>query len=374
MSNFVGFDVIPGFGTFNFITGDNGTGKTRFLTMLANNTLKELLNGKSSFNKLICLTSTVYEKFPRPLKKHSNDNEFYDSVYSYFGGRVNNNIFSDISPFRTIVKCYSGRTTTNVAYSLAEKLMSDLGFSSSVQCLFRDENYKNETYKNNLKNKYTKELMIDFSKPAEYVLSSERFAIKNSEFFLLDMKFFRFSDSGYYGIRDLSSGERNFMITILSLIFSLKNNSLVLFDEPENSMHPKWQEKITSVIKLIVNELSPESTVVIATHSPLVVSSVSNERVYLMNLPGDRGWVRSNYSGNNSDTVLKEQFGLLSSRSLGFVMKFQECLKLYSQGENNLFIEEMDKLFKSEIIISENDPLYEAYNTMQDLYLELKQQ
>lgn len=55
-------------------------------------------------------------------------------------------------------------------------------------------------------------------------------------------------------------------------------------------------------------------------------------------------------------------------------MKFQECLKLYSQGENNLFIEEMDKLFKSEIIISENDPLYEAYNTMQDLYLELKQQ
>ncbi|HCB3442451.1 TPA: hypothetical protein MYV42_003205 [Klebsiella pneumoniae] len=93
-----------------------------------------------------------------------------------------------------------------------------------------------------------------------------------------------------------------------------------------------------------------------------------------MNLPGDRGWVRSNYSGNNSDTVLKEQFGLLSSRSLGFVMKFQECLKLYSQGENNLFIEEMDKLFKSEIILSENDPLYEAYNTMQDLYLELKQQ
>jgi predicted ATPase len=369
MKELIGFEDTPGFGTFNFITGDNGTGKTRFLTTIASNTLKELLNRNCEYQKLICLTSTVYEKFPRPLRKNSENLEFYESVYSYFGGRVNNNVFSDISPFRTIVKCYCGILGENNKFALAAKLMEDLGFSPIVSCQFRDEQLKNINGRTNRNNR---ELRIDFSKPPEYISTIEKGEIINNDLFLMDMRFNRLSDHLGYGIRDLSSGERSFIITILSLIFSIKDKSLVLFDEPENSMHPKWQEKITSVIKLIVDSISPESTVIIATHSPLVVSSVSNERVFTMNLPGNYQWERSFYSGNNSDSVLKEQFGLVSSRSLGFVLKIQKCLRLFTQGENELFIREMDNLFETEIILTEDDPLFEAFNTMQELYSELK--
>ena len=361
----------PEFGTFNFITGDNGAGKTRFLTQLARNTLDDLLEHKSKFNKLVCLTTTVYEKFPRPLRKNSENLAFYEGVYSYFGGRVNNNVFSDISPFRTIIKCYCVISEHNNAFSLVEQLMYELGFSSSIVCHFRDEKWREN---NGRSNKNDKEIKIMLCRLAEYLYDSDREMIAKNELFLLDIKFRRLSDSKLYGIRDLSSGERSFIITILSLAFSLKDKTLILFDEPENSMHPKWQDKITSVIKLIVDNVSPSSVVVIATHSPLVVSSVSNDHVYTMNLPGDFIWEKSHHSGNNSDTVLKEQFGLVSSRSLNFVLKIQECIKLYTRGENEQFINEMDGLLEMEVIISNGDPLFEAYNTMIELYRRLKEQ
>ncbi|HAU5566849.1 TPA: ATP-binding protein [Serratia fonticola] len=371
MEYFKAFDETPGFGTFNFITGDNGAGKTHFLTAMASNVLSQLLNGQSGYENLICLTSTVYEKFPRPLKKDSEYLSLHEKVYSYFGGRVNNNVFSDISPFRTIIKCFCRNETRGFTFTLIKDLLTDLDFKSSVVCLFRDE----EGQTKNIRSfKNVKEITLDFSMPPSQISEYIRRQILSNDLFLMDIKFERVSDTHSYGVRELSSGERNFVITILSIVFTIKNRSLILFDEPENSMHPKWQEKITSVIKLIVDEMSPESTVIIATHSPLVVSSVSNESVFIMNLPGDKIWKKSFYSGNNSDSVLKNQFGLVSSRSLNFVLKFQECLKLYTQGEINSFVHAMDDFFRYEVIISTDDPLYEAFNTLQELYVELKQQ
>lgn len=360
---------VPAAGTFNFITGDNGTGKTRFLTVLADLVLNDLIAKSGNYDKLICLTGTVYEKFPRPLKKKDYKSEEYDRVYSYFGGRVNNNVFSDLSPFRTIVKCYCGYEMHDESFELAGKLLNDLGFSSTVKCLFRNEKSRVE-YGRSIKN--NENVTLNFSKSSSYLLPSTKQAVTRDDLFLLDIGFVKLVNKKSYGIRDLSSGERNFLITILSLVFSLKERTLVLFDEPENSMHPKWQEKIISTIKHIIDVLSPNSTVIIATHSPLVVSCVENNNTFTLNLPGEYVWKASYYAGNNADSVLKEQFGVISSRSSEFQIAMQKCLSSFSLNEGDSFLADMERLFGMRISLNKDDPLYDAYETLTGFYLERK--
>ena len=69
----------------------------------------------------------------------------------------------------------------------------------------------------------------------------------------------------------LSSGEKHDFIMFYNLIFNIKENGLVLVDEPEISLHIEWQEtyldKLTAICEM--NGLQA----IIATHSPNIVSS-----------------------------------------------------------------------------------------------------
>ncbi|PBC21187.1 hypothetical protein CK226_20265 [Mesorhizobium sp. WSM4311] len=55
------------------------------------------------------------------------------------------------------------------------------------------------------------------------------------------------------------------------LIFKTKENSLLLIDEPEISLHIAWQKKFLSDLRQIIS-LSPMD-VVLSTHSPQLIGS-----------------------------------------------------------------------------------------------------
>lgn len=69
-------------------------------------------------------------------------------------------------------------------------------------------------------------------------------------------------------IRDLSSGEKQIIILITYLAFVAEDNGVFIVDEPEVSLHPKWQrEFMESFLKVC-----PKNTqILIATHSPEIV-------------------------------------------------------------------------------------------------------
>lgn len=54
-------------------------------------------------------------------------------------------------------------------------------------------------------------------------------------------------------------------------------SGVVLIDEAENHLHPQWQRKLIPIIK----KHFPNLQLIVATHSPFVLSSVSNARVYV---------------------------------------------------------------------------------------------
>ncbi|WP_417832353.1 AAA family ATPase [Terasakiella sp.] len=72
-------------------------------------------------------------------------------------------------------------------------------------------------------------------------------------------------------IKSLSSGEKQIFVLLTYLAFNPRSKSAnVLFiDEPELSLHIKWQKSFVEAIE----ELNPELQVILATHSPAIIQN-----------------------------------------------------------------------------------------------------
>lgn len=74
-------------------------------------------------------------------------------------------------------------------------------------------------------------------------------------------------------IRTLSSGELQILILLTYLKFYSIEGKLFIIDEPEISLHPKWQDEFLDQIM----KITPKGTqIMIATHSPAIVGKHEN--------------------------------------------------------------------------------------------------
>jgi len=81
-----------------------------------------------------------------------------------------------------------------------------------------------------------------------------------------------------HSLEKLSSGERH-LLTFLTLFLIIgRGRDFFLIDEPEISMNMKWQRKLLPLL----SELSPNSQIIVATHSPDIASRNSNYLVELV--------------------------------------------------------------------------------------------
>ena len=79
-------------------------------------------------------------------------------------------------------------------------------------------------------------------------------------------------------ISHLSSGEKQILILFTFLAFISKSGSVFIVDEPELSLHPKWQYDFMEVFL----QLRPPNTqLLIATHSPDIVGKLKHACVIL---------------------------------------------------------------------------------------------
>ncbi len=70
-------------------------------------------------------------------------------------------------------------------------------------------------------------------------------------------------------LKSLSSGEQHIIVLYYELLFKIHEESLLLMDEPEISLHIAWQKRIIEDLKNII-KLKPME-IIIATHSPAVI-------------------------------------------------------------------------------------------------------
>ena len=77
------------------------------------------------------------------------------------------------------------------------------------------------------------------------------------------------SDNLKLDLEMLSSGEQHELVILYELLFRIPDNSLILIDEPELSLHVQWQEQFLEDIE----EMATLSNfrVILATHSPEII-------------------------------------------------------------------------------------------------------
>ena len=83
-----------------------------------------------------------------------------------------------------------------------------------------------------------------------------------------------------YAFYDANKGDKNEAKTTLDSIDSLRSmNGVVIIDEIEQHLHPKWQNNILPSLE----KSFPQVQFIVATHSPLVVSSSESDVLVLEN-------------------------------------------------------------------------------------------
>jgi ABC-type cobalamin/Fe3+-siderophores transport system ATPase subunit len=77
---------------------------------------------------------------------------------------------------------------------------------------------------------------------------------------------------------ELSSGEKQFLIILMTVLCQDEKPSVLIMDEPEISLHLRWQYELIDIIRT----LNPNCQLIIATHSPSIYGKGWRDKVTLI--------------------------------------------------------------------------------------------
>ncbi|WP_295724334.1 AAA family ATPase [uncultured Leptotrichia sp.] len=148
---------------------------------------------------------------------------------------------------------------------------------------------------------------------------------------------FKNSAGDKFDINELSSGEKQLFLRTLAIRMLNPENSIILIDEPELSLHPKWQQRIVDVYR----KIGKNNQIIIATHSPHILGSVRKENIMLLD-KDDEGKIvvrtgdelYDSY-GQPTDRVLKDIMGLQTTRNPKVFKLLEEVRKIVDRDEYN---------------------------------------
>ena len=81
-------------------------------------------------------------------------------------------------------------------------------------------------------------------------------------------------------IEELSNGEQELITKAFLMYLADIKDSIILVDEPESSLHPKWQARIVQIYQKMADKNNNQ--IIFATHSPHIVASVRKEQIRIL--------------------------------------------------------------------------------------------
>lgn len=216
------------------IIGKNGSGKTTMLSKMAQSfqsaSDKRIMPRKPLYNKVISISFSIFDTFPLP----KGDARFN---YKYLGIRdkQGDNILAKI---RTELRNHLNGINAKSRMPQWFFFLKDVLHEQLAGILTHEELYEE----------------IDVDKVMDYM-------------------------------EKLSSGENLLIYIFSSLLDEIKQNTLILFDEPEMHLHPN---AISCLIQYMYRLLEHfNSFCIMATHSPLVIQEIPSDNVIIFRRDGD---------------------------------------------------------------------------------------
>ncbi len=374
------------------VTGHNGSHKSTMLRELvaaltlhdADSTVTIVGNAKGP-HRVLCTSGSVADRFPSKDLAGGGRSRFDVPNYAYIGQRAGPNILSKKAPLETMLGFALDSANANRFKSdFFMRAHKFAGVKSRVEFIFqrrqkkakdvpdllgRVQNISNDTPKQPSKAKRADELPVSFAtaqwllEEFEYddfttletailkggkrltaTLSSDgvecndfsasalRLGLHLGLIGLLDAQVTPVDGNRAFSLFDLSSGEYHMYTSILGLGFGMTSSTLVLIDEPENSLHPQWQREYMATVIKICGETLVDGHLVVCTHSPLIVATATQDSTIVdLTLPDAQVNVAS--YGASADELLLSQFGVGSSRNHMVVAAIQRAVSLVERGE-----------------------------------------
>lgn len=345
----------------SILIGENGSGKSTMLNAIA----KHYIYNTNS--KVIAIANSIYDKFnfkhPRleTLKASSgktiakrtlkealkilakDDNKRQSSIaealrYVNFDPVVGIRVRGINRDYETLLEedgILSREDKRNIAYCL--------------ESFIRETPYSNDIHRINLHHGNLYDLRDSF---LISILIHER-AIKALKL-ISSIDIFLYRDREILPVNSASSGELSLVTSLLYLVASIGSRSVILVDEPENSLHPKWQ---TEYVKLLVDHFYRyEPKIIIATHSPLIINAAELTSSGIKVFKGEnRNFEYMNNDTQNVEEIFQDFFGVTTPENRFLSQTIVNRMNQLAAGELDI------NLFRREI----NDFKYSSYSDEQ---------
>lgn len=199
-----------------------------------------------------------------------------------------------------------------------------IDFSLSLQTKIHQSEDINEDFRN--WNKENINPLIDFAEYVNKLLEPAHLKIKtqaNKKAELVDIQFLTLRGEKVVPYSAISTGSKNLFLTALALYQLIKDDMLVLFDEPENSIYPDLQRNMIPVYTEI-GKKHENVQFFFATHSPIIASNFEPWEIVDLEMD-EQGFTQRHkyYEGENHvdnytiypeylrwDTILEKVFDL----------------------------------------------------------------
>lgn len=307
------------------ITGKNGSGKTTILSRIAFQLNELKINGKNKLDGINYLTGIIKANQRNPTRTLWEEQiNFYQDVdlffltdniekltkgeeyiFSFFKAhrRVELQEVSTVSKENLFIKQLDGQNDPEkFASQFKQYLVNKKVYEAFDFMNKKTENVnQNQIFFQNLES-ILKNVFGDKNLTLEFIQ-------ENFEFYL------NFSDGRKITFNQLSEGFSAFISILMDLLmrvdlmrksksdYNFNPEGIVLIDEPETHFHLEMQYQIFPLL----TELFPKIQFIIATHSPAIISSITNAIVYDLSSKQEvYGWqVGSSYS-----ELMVNHFGL----------------------------------------------------------------
>jgi predicted ATPase len=136
-------------------------------------------------------------------------------------------------------------------------------------------------------------------------------------------------------LNDASSGELALLTTMAHISTYITHNAFILIDEPENSLHPRWQREYVTHLYNMFYQFEPN--IILATHSPVIVSGAFEAELAPSIYEVRNAEIYRFHEANttNVEEILLETFQILTSENRFFSFKVNKIINEYICGKIN---------------------------------------
>lgn len=360
----------------NVLIGPNGIGKSYTLQILVEYWLQigrgdkiliekeniKPFSKRPNIRKLILVSYSPFEEFPLDL---SDSNLQDKSAYKYFGFRSN---VHDVESGKDRIKISRTLPAVDSIKSLVKTLDDDIKFGfmpnwvnkfktvyDVLQTAVDFDGFAFAISTEN--NEFVENCLYEY--PENFVKdgNSLLFLINKFSFKLIEQGFIVeniISSDGVLFLKNgkkvpLSSGQRLFSYIVINIVGELRDNSLIVVDEPELFLHPTLEITFISLLKKVLKAFG--SKAILATHSLTTVREVPSNCVHVMRrLSSEVDVIRPPFEtfGGDMQRISSYVFGD-KSVSKPFDIWIEE--KMGEYGDADSLIEEMGLEINEEMIM-----------------------